>query len=38
MNWNKLPPSERLKILEEEKKKQYEAKAELERTNTLSFK
>ena len=38
MNWNKLPPSERFKILEEEKKKQYEAKAELERTNTLSFK
>lgn len=38
MNWNKLPPSERLKILEAEKAKQYAAKEELERTGTLSFK
>jgi len=36
MNWNKLPPSERFKILEEEKKKQFAAREELERTNTLS--
>ena len=38
MNWSKLPPAERFKVLEEEKKKQYAEKAELERTGTLSFK
>ena len=37
MNWHKMPPSERYKVLEEEKKKQYAEKAELERTDTLSL-
>ena len=38
MNWHKLTPSERYKILEEEKKIQFKEKAELERTETLSLK
>ena len=38
MNWQKMTPSERYKILEEEKKNQYQARAELERTETLSLK
>jgi len=38
MNWHKMTPSERYKILEEEKKNQYHARAELERTETLSLK
>ena len=38
MNWHKLTPSERYKVLEEEKKIQYKEKAELERTETLSLK
>lgn len=38
MNWHKLTPSERYKILEEEKKLQFKEKAELERTETLSLK
>jgi len=38
MNWHKMPPSERYKVLEEEKKKQYAAKSELERTETPSLK
>jgi len=38
MNWQKLTPSERYKILEEEKKNQFKEKAELDRTETLSLK
>jgi len=38
MNWNKMPPADRYRILEEEKKKQFSVKAELERTSTLSLK
>ena len=37
MNWHKMPPSERYKVLEEEKKKQFAEKVELERTDTLSL-
>ena len=38
MNWHKMTPSERYKVLEEEKKIQFREKAELERTETLSLK
>ena len=38
MNWHKMTPSERYKVLEEEKKIQFKEKAELERTETLSLK
>ena len=38
MNWHKMTPSERYKVLEEEKKIQFQEKAELERTETLSLK
>ena len=38
MNWHKMPPAERFKVLEEEKQKQFAMKAELERTETLSLK
>ena len=38
MNWHKLTPSERYKVLEEEKKIQFKEKAELDRTETLSLK
>merc|ERR1719154_296838 len=32
-----MPPAQRFKVLEEEKKKQFEMKTELERTETLSL-
>jgi len=38
MNWHKMTPSERYKVLEEEKKIQFKEKAELDRTETLSLK
>jgi len=38
MNWHKLTPSERYKVLEEEKRIQFKEKAELDRTDTLSLK
>ena len=38
MNWHKMTPSERYKVLEAEKKIQFQEKAELERTETLSLK
>jgi len=38
MNWHKMPPADRYRVLEEEKKKQFTYKAELDRTATLSLK